>query len=299
LYAARANLKPLVIEGVQSGGALMTTTEVENFPGHPDGILGPELMDNMRKQAERFGAEFITDDVTRVELGDRPTEAGTEGLKTVWVGASEYFARAVILSTGSAWRPLGVPGEQELLGHGVSSCATCDGFFFRGQHIVVVGGGDSAMEEATFLTRFAASVTIVHRRDGFRASKVMQVRALSNPKIRVEWNSVVEEVLGADGKVAGARLRNLQTGERKVLDVSGVFVAIGHDPRSELFKGQVEMDDDGYVRVDAPSTRTNLAGVFAAGDLVDHTYRQAITAAGTGCAAALDAERFIASFVEL
>jgi thioredoxin reductase (NADPH) len=299
LYAARANLKPLVIEGVQSGGALMTTTEVENFPGHPDGILGPELMDNMRKQAERFGAEFITDDVTRVELGDRPTEAGTEGLKTVWVGESEYFARAVILSTGSAWRPLGVPGEQEFLGHGVSSCATCDGFFFRQQHIIVVGGGDSAMEEATFLTRFAASVTIVHRRDSFRASKVMQVRALSNPKITVEWTSVVEEILGADGKVAGARLRNLRTGESKVLDVTGVFVAIGHDPRSELFKGQVEMDDDGYVKVDAPSTRTAIAGVFAAGDLVDHTYRQAITAAGTGCAAALDAERFIASFVEL
>jgi thioredoxin reductase (NADPH) len=299
LYAARANLKPLVIEGVQSGGALMTTTEVENFPGHPDGIMGPELMDNMRKQAERFGAEFITDDVTRVELGDRPTEAGTEGLKTVWVGESEYFARAVILSTGSAWRPLGIPGEQELLGHGVSSCATCDGFFFRDQHIIVVGGGDSAMEEATFLTRFAASVTIVHRRDAFRASKVMQVRALSNPKITVEWNSAVEEILGADGKVAGARLRNLRTGESKVLDVSGVFVAIGHDPRSELFKGQIEMDDDGYVKVDAPSTRTNIAGVFAAGDLVDHTYRQAITASGTGCAAALDAERFIASFIEL
>jgi len=299
LYAARANLKPLVIEGVQSGGALMTTTEVENFPGHPDGIMGPELMDNMRKQAEKFGAEFITDDVTRVELGDRPTEPGTEGLKTVWVGEKEYFARAVILSTGSAWRPLGVPGEQELLGHGVSSCATCDGFFFRKQDIIVVGGGDSAMEEATFLTRFADSVTIVHRRDSFRASKVMALRAQNNDKIKVEWNSVVEEILGDDGKVVGARLRNLQTNETKVLDVSGVFVAIGHDPRSELFKGQVEMDDEGYVKVDAPSTRTNVPGVFAAGDLVDHTYRQAITASGTGCAAALDAERFIASFVEL
>jgi thioredoxin reductase (NADPH) len=299
LYAARANLKPLVIEGVQSGGALMTTTDVENFPGHPDGVLGPELMDNMRKQAERFGAEFITDDVTRVELGDRPTEAGTEGLKTVFVGETEYFARAVILATGSAWRPLGIPGEQELLGHGVSSCATCDGFFFRNQHIIVVGGGDSSMEEATFLTRFAETVTIVHRRDSFRASKVMQVRALNNPKITVEWNSVVEEILGADGKVGGARLRNLRTGETKVLDVTGVFVAIGHDPRSELFKGQIAMDDEGYVKVDAPSTRTNIPGVFAAGDLVDHTYRQAITAAGTGCAAALDAERFIASFIEL
>jgi thioredoxin reductase (NADPH) len=241
LYAARANLKPLVIEGVQSGGALMTTTEVENFPGHRDGIMGPELMDSMRAQAEKFGADFLTDDVTRVELGDRPTEAGTEGLKTVWVGEKEYWARAVILATGSAWRPLGVPGEQELLGHGVSSCATCDGFFFRNHNIIVVGGGDSAMEEATFLTRFAETVTIVHRRDSFRASKVMQLRALSNPKIKVE----------------------------------------------------------GYVKVDAPSTRTNVPGVFAAGDLVDHTYRQAITASGTGCASALDAERFIASFVEL
>ncbi len=300
LYAARANLKPLVIEGVQSGGALMTTTEVENFPGHPDGVMGPELMDAMRKQAERFGAEFVTDDVTRVELtGTTVTEPGAEGLKTVYVGQSEYFARAVILATGSAWRPLGVPGEQELLGHGVSSCATCDGFFFRNQHIVVVGGGDSAMEEATFLTRFAETVTIVHRRDSFRASKVMAVRALSNEKIKVEWNSVVEEILGSDGKVVGARIRNVQTGETKVLDVTGVFVAIGHDPRSELFRGQVTLDDEGYVKVDAPSTRTNIPGVFAAGDLVDHTYRQAITAAGTGCAAALDAERFIASFIEL
>jgi thioredoxin reductase (NADPH) len=299
LYAARANLKPLVIEGVQSGGALMTTTEVENFPGFPDGIMGPELMDNMRKQAERFGAEFLTDDVTRVSLGAEVTEPGAEGLKTVYVGETEYFARAVILSTGSAWRPLGVPGEQELLGHGVSSCATCDGFFFRGQNIVVVGGGDSAMEEASFLTRFAESVTIVHRRDSFRASKVMAVRALNNPKINVEWNSVVEEILGSDGKVVGVRVRNTESGETKVLDVTGVFVAIGHDPRSELFRGQIELDDEGYVKVQAPSTRTNVRGVFAAGDLVDHTYRQAITAAGTGCAAALDAERFIASFIEL
>jgi thioredoxin reductase (NADPH) len=219
-------------------------------------------------------------------------------LKTVYVGESEYFARAVILATGSAWRPIGIPGERELLGHGVSSCATCDGFFFRNQHIIVVGGGDSAMEEATFLTRFAETVTIVHRRDAFRASKVMQVRALSNPKITVEWNTVVEEILGENGKVAGARLRNVQTGESKVLDVTGVFVAIGHDPRSELFQGQITLDDEGYVQVDAPSTRTNISGVFAAGDLVDHTYRQAITAAGTGCAAALDAERFIASFIE-
>ncbi len=287
VYAARANLRPLVIEGAQSGGALMTTTEVENFPGFPDGILGPELMDNMRKQAERFGAEFITDDASRVDL--------TGDVKRIWVGATEYAARAVVITTGSAWRPLGVPGEQELLGHGVSSCATCDGFFFRNQHIAVVGGGDSAMEEANFLTRFAASVTIIHRRDEFRASKIMAERALANPKIKVRWNSVVTEVLGADGKVAGVKLADTKTGEESVLDVTGVFVAIGHDPRSELFRGQVKLDDSGYVVVDAPSTRTNLTGVFAAGDLVDHTYRQAITAAGTGCAAALDAERYIAS----
>ncbi|MFC3503482.1 thioredoxin-disulfide reductase [Micromonospora krabiensis] len=294
VYAARANLNPLVIEGVQSGGALMTTTEVENFPGFADGILGPELMDNMRKQAERFGAEFLTDDVTRVELVDTG-DAGSGATSTVWVGETAYRARAVILATGSAWRPLGVPGEQEYLGHGVSSCATCDGFFFRNQHIVVVGGGDSAMEEASFLTRFADSVTIVHRRDSFRASKIMAERALGNDKIKVEWNSVVEEILGDDGKVTGARLRNVHTGETKVLDVTGVFVAIGHDPRSELFRGQVELNDEGYVKVQVPSTRTSVPGVFAAGDLVDHVYRQAITAAGTGCAAALDAERFIAT----
>ena len=287
IYAARAFLKPLVIEGVQSGGALMTTTDVENFPGFPDGIMGPELMDAMRKQAERFGAEFITDDVSRVELADK--------VKTVFVGETPYRATSVILSTGSAWRPLGVPGEQEFLGHGVSSCATCDGFFFRGQHIVVVGGGDSAMEEATFLTRFAESVTIIHRRDEFRASKIMAERALADPKIRVEWNSVVEEILGADGKVAGVRVRDVHSGAAKVLDVTGVFVAIGHVPRSDLFRGQVKLDDNGYVVVDHPSTRASEPGVFAAGDLVDHTYRQAITAAGTGSAAALDAERFIAS----
>jgi thioredoxin reductase (NADPH) len=295
LYAARASLKPLVIEGVQSGGALMTTTDVENFPGFPDGIMGPELMDAMRKQAERFGAEFITDDASRVHLAGTSGVPGHNEIKTVYVGETPYRAKAVILSTGSAWRPLGVPGEQEYLGHGVSSCATCDGFFFRGQHIAVVGGGDSAMEEATFLTRFAESVTIIHRRDQFRASKIMAERALSNPKIRVEWNGVVEEILGADGKVVGVRIRNVHTGEAKRLDVGGVFVAIGHVPRSELFAGQVEVDENGYVLVDQPSTRTNVPGVFAAGDLVDHTYRQAVTAAGTGCAAALDAERFIAS----
>jgi len=287
VYAARANLKPLVIEGVTSGGALMTTTEVENFPGFPDGILGPELMDNMRKQAEHFGAEFITDDATRVAL---------EGpVKSVWVGETEYRAHAIILSTGSAWRPLSVPGEQELLGRGVSSCATCDGFFFRNEDIVVVGGGDSAMEEATFLTRFAKSVTIVHRRESFRASKIMAERALANEKINVRWNSVVTEVLDRGGRVGGLRVQDVNTGEETDLEVAGVFVAIGHDPRSELFRGQVELDDAGYVKVAAPSTRTNVEGVFAAGDLVDHTYRQAITASGTGCAAALDAERYIAT----
>ncbi|MDI1461666.1 thioredoxin-disulfide reductase [Catellatospora sp. KI3] len=286
VYAARASLKPLLIEGVESGGALMTTTEIENFPGFPDGIMGPELMDQMRKQAERFGTEFITDNATRVELSGE--------IKSVWVGDTEYRARAVILTTGSAWRPLNVPGEKELLGHGVSSCATCDGFFFRGQRIVVVGGGDSAMEEATFLTRFAEHVTIIHRRDEFRASKIMAERALSNEKISVEWNTVIDEVLGADGKVSGIRVHNVITGESRELPVTGVFVAIGHDPRSQMFVGQVELDDEGYVKVDAPSTRTSIPGVFAAGDLVDHTYRQAITASGTGCTAALDAERFLA-----
>ena len=290
VYAARANLKPLVIEGVQSGGALMTTTEVENFPGFPDAVLGPDLMDNMRKQAERFGAELLTDDATAVDL--------TGDVKTVWVGETAYRARAVILATGSAWRPLGVPGEQEMLGHGVSSCATCDGFFFRNQHIVVVGGGDSAMEEATFLTRFAETVTIIHRRDEFRASKIMAERALANPKIKVEWNTVVTEILAADGKVSGVNVRDVITGAERTLDVTGVFVAIGHDPRSELFAEQVNLDVEGYVLAEAPSTRTNLPGVFAAGDLVDHTYRQAITAAGTGCAAALDAERYIAAMTE-
>jgi thioredoxin reductase (NADPH) len=287
VYAARANLNPLVIEGAQSGGALMTTTEVENFPGFAGGIMGPELMDNMRKQAERFGAEFITDDATEVDL------AGP--VKRIRIGGEEYTAHAVILATGSAWRPLNVPGEQEYLGHGVSSCATCDGFFFRGQKIAVIGGGDSAMEEATFLTRFAESVTIVHRRDEFRASKIMAQRALSNPKVSVRWNAVVAEVLGAGGKVSGLRLRDTNTGEMSSLAVTGVFVAIGHDPRSELYRDQVDMDENGYVLVEAPSTRTSLPGVFAAGDLFDHTYQQAVTAAGTGCTAALDAERYLAA----
>jgi thioredoxin reductase (NADPH) len=285
VYTARANLKPLVIEGVQYGGALMNTTEVENYPGFVDGIQGPDLMDHMRKQAERFGAELISDDATSLEL--------TGDIKKVTVGGETYLSRTVILAMGSAYRMLGVPNEDRLMGHGVSACATCDGFFFRGQDIAVVGGGDSAMEEATFLTRFADRVHLLHRRDAFRASKIMQDRALSNDKIQVHWNTVVDDVLGED-KVTGLAVRDTVSGEGSTLGVTGVFVAIGHDPRSELVRGQVHLDDEGYVLVEAPSTRTNLIGVFACGDLVDHTYRQAITAAGTGCAAALDAERYLA-----
>jgi thioredoxin reductase (NADPH) len=285
VYTARANLRPLVIEGVQYGGALMNTTEVENFPGFVDGIQGPDLMDHMRKQAERFGAELISDDATELHL--------TDDIKTVVVGGETYRARTVILAMGSAYRMLGLPNEDRLMGHGVSACATCDGFFFRGQEIAVVGGGDSAMEEATFLTRFADRVHLLHRRDSFRASKIMQERALGNEKVTVHWNTVVEDILGED-KVAGLAVRNVLSGEGSTLDVTGLFVAIGHDPRSDLVRGQVDLDDEGYVLVDTPGTRTNLSGVFACGDLVDHTYRQAITAAGTGCAAALDAERYLA-----
>ena len=287
VYAARANLAPLVFEGaVTAGGALMNTTEVENFPGFPDGVMGPDLMDNLRKQAEKFGAELVADDVTAVDL--------TGEVKVVTDGSGgTHRARAVIVATGSGYRELGLPNEKRLSGHGVSWCATCDGFFFRDQDIAVVGGGDTAMEEATFLTRFARSVTIVHRRDSLRASKVMQDRALANDKIRFAWNSEVVDVLG-DGKVTGVRLRNIVTGEESTLDVTGLFLAIGHDPRSELFVGQLHRDDDGYLIVDHPSTRTNVPGVFACGDVVDHIYRQAVTAAGTGCQAALDAERFLA-----
>ena len=286
LYAARARLNPLVFEGsVTSGGALMNTTEVENFPGFPEGVIGPDLMDALRKQADRFGAELIADDVTEVDLPANP--------KVVRTPDGEFLARTVILATGSAYRELGVPGEKRLSGHGVSWCATCDGFFFREQDIAVIGGGDSAMEEATFLTRFANSVTIVHRRDRLRASKIMQDRALTNPKIRFAWNSEVAEVVGED-RVTGLRLRDVTTGAESVLPISGVFEAIGHDPRSELLAGQLDLDADGYVLVDQPSTRTSIDGVFAAGDVVDRHYRQAVTAAGTGCAAALDAERWLA-----
>jgi thioredoxin reductase (NADPH) len=288
IYAARANLAPLVFEGsVTAGGALMNTTDVENFPGFPDGIMGPDLMDHLRKQAERFGAELVTDDVTEVDL--------TGEIKVVTDGAGQrHEARAVIVATGSGYRELGLPNEKRLSGRGVSWCATCDGFFFRDQDIAVVGGGDTAMEEATFLTRFAKSVTIVHRRDSLRASKIMQERAFANDKIRFAWNSEVIDVLGED-KVTAVRLRNTETGEESDLPVTGLFLAIGHDPRSELFAHQLRRDDEGYLLVDAPSTRTNVTGVFACGDVVDHVYRQAITAAGTGCAASLDAERYLTS----
>ncbi len=292
LYAARADLSPLLIEGTEFGGALMTTTEVENFPGFPDGITGPELMDAMRKQAEHFGAHLLTADVSKVSLG-----AQFGDIKTVWVDQTAYRARTVIVATGSAWRRLGVPGESEYLGHGVSSCATCDGFFFRDQDIAVIGGGDSAMEEATFLTRFAKSVTIVHRRDAFRASQIMQQRALDNPKITVKWNSTVEEILGSEDSksVNGVRITNRKTGQTEILPVTGVFVAIGHIPRTELVVGQLDLDESGYVLTQAPTSHTNIPGVFAAGDVVDHTYQQAITAAGSGCVAALDAERYLAA----
>ena len=285
IYAARAQLTPLVFEGIQFGGALMTTTEVENYPGFRDGITGPELMDQMREQALRFGADLRMEDVDAVSL---------EGpVKTVTVGDQTYQARAVILAMGAAARHLGVPGEDKLLGMGVSTCATCDGFFFRDQDIAVIGGGDSAMEEATFLTRFARSVTVIHRRDEFRASRIMLDRAKANDKITFVSNTQVTAVEG-DTRVTGIRLHNSVTGEESTLAVTGVFVAIGHDPRSELVRGQVDLDPDGYVLVRDGSTSTSVEGVFAAGDLVDRTYRQAVTAAGTGCSASIDAERWLA-----
>ena len=285
VYAARAQLKPLVFEGTAFGGALMTTTEVENFPGFRNGITGPELMDEMREQALRFGADLQMEDVESVSLAGPVKEVVTADGET-------HRARAVILAMGAAARYLGVPGEQELLGRGVSSCATCDGFFFKEQDIAVIGGGDSAMEEATFLTRFARSVTLVHRRDEFRASKIMLERARENEKITFLTNTATIAVEG-ETAVTGLRVRNVTTGEESTLPVTGVFVAIGHDPRSELVRGAVELDDEGYVVVRGRTTATSLPGVFAAGDLVDHTYRQAITAAGSGCSAAIDAERWL------
>ncbi|WP_055545948.1 thioredoxin-disulfide reductase [Streptomyces sp. NBRC 110028] len=288
LYTARASLKPLVFEGsVTAGGALMNTTDVENFPGFREGIMGPDLMDNMRGQAERFGAELIPDDVVAVDL--------SEDIKTVTDSAGTvHRAKTIIVSTGSQHRKLGLAREDELSGRGVSWCATCDGFFFKDQDIAVIGGGDTAMEEATFLSRFAKSVTVVHRRDTLRASKAMQERAFADPKISFVWDSEVTEIHG-NGKLSGLTLRDVKKDETSELPVTGLFIAIGHDPRTELFKGQLHLDDEGYLKVESPSTRTNVPGVFAAGDVVDHTYRQAITAAGTGCAAALDAERFLAS----
>jgi thioredoxin reductase (NADPH) len=287
VYAARGKLNPLVFEGsVTAGGALMQTTEVENFPGFPDGVMGPELMDAMRKQAERFGAELVSDDAVAVDLTASPKVVKTE--------TDTYLAKAVIIATGSKYKELDVPGEKQLSGRGVSWCATCDGFFFRGQDIVVVGGGDSALEEATFLTRFADSVTLVHRRDTLRASKIMQDRAMANPKIKFVWDSQVVSMEGDNGKLTGVRVKNVHTGDEKVLPVSGAFIAIGHSPRSELFAGQLPTDPDGYLLVEQPTTRTAIEGVFACGDVVDRTYRQAVTAAGTGCSAAIDAERWLA-----
>jgi thioredoxin reductase (NADPH) len=285
IYAARGDLRPLVIEGLGAGGQLMLTTDVENYPGFPDGVLGPELMMKFREQAERFGAEFLTADADRVDLSAPPFG--------VWVGDTEYRANALVISTGASARMLGLESEQKLLGHGVSTCATCDGFFFRDQDIAVVGGGDSAMEEAIFLTKFASRVTVVHRRDELRASKIMQDRAFANPKIDFRWNSVVTDVEG-DGCVEQVRLRDTVTGETSDLKVGGLFVAIGHDPNTKLFEGQVELDENGYVVLpDAGSTRTSVEGVFAAGDVADRVFRQAVTAAGTGCMAAMEAERWL------
>jgi thioredoxin reductase (NADPH) len=291
IYAARAGLSPLVLAGsVTAGGALMNTTEVENFPGFPDGVQGPELMENMQKQAERFGAEVIWDDVVTMSLTG-PTKTVVTG------GGATYTAPAVILATGSAYRELGIADEKRLSGRGVSWCATCDGFFFRNQEILVVGGGDSAVEEATFLTRFASKVTIVHRRDQLRASKIMADRAAADPKIAFAWNSEITAIHG-DQKVTGVTLRDAVTGELREHPATGVFVAIGHVPRTELLVGQVDLDAEGYILVEGRSTRTSLGGVFACGDAVDHTYRQAVTAAGSGCAAALDAQHYLAALAD-
>jgi thioredoxin reductase (NADPH) len=285
VYAARANLEPLLIEGVESGGQLMLTTEVENYPGFIDGIMGPELMERMRKQSQRFGTEIVTENVTAVDFSSK--------LFGVTTSSTTYKAHSVIISTGAKARMLGIPGEAKLLGHGVSTCATCDGFFFRDQELLIVGGGDSAMEEATFLTRFASKVTVVHRRDSLRASKIMQDRAFNNPKIEFVWDSTLTEILG-DGKVSGARIQNLKTKEETEVPAGGVFIAIGHDPNSKIFEGQLDLTG-GYIATSGDDTQTSVPGVFAAGDVVDFKYRQAVTAAGMGCMAAIDAERYLES----
>jgi thioredoxin reductase (NADPH) len=290
IYASRANLAPMIFEGIQPGGQLTITTEVENYPGFEHGIQGPELMDVMRKQAQRFGAESQFKVVSKVDFSQRPFK--------IWVDEEVYTADAVIVSTGASAKWLGLPSEKEFSGYGVSACATCDGFFFRNQEVYVVGGGDTAMEEASFLTKFASKLTLVHRREEFRASKVMQDRVLNNPKVAVEWNSVVEEITGVTEndkkKMTGLKLKNMKTGEVKEVKADGLFLAIGHKPNTEIFNGILDMHENGYLKVEAGSTRTNIAGVFAAGDVADHYYRQAITAAGTGCMAAIDAERWLA-----
>ena len=285
VYAARADLNPFMVEGMAAGGQLMLTTDVENFPGFPDGIMGPELMEQFRKQAERFGTRIVTADVTRVDFSHRPFK--------VWVDADEYEANSVIISTGASASWLGLENEERLRGHGVSACATCDGFFFRGLEVAVVGGGDSAMEEALFLAKFAEKVTIIHRRDEFRASKIMVRRVLDHEKVDVMWNSVVEDVLG-DTQVEALMVHNVETDEVSEFKTDGLFLAIGHKPNTDLFQGQVELDEVGYVVLTGDGTMTSVEGVFAAGDVADHTYRQAITAAGTGCMAAIDAERWLA-----